>query len=58
MKRISIEFNGQSKGVVANVKIEQDECNSKELLKEVIELYEEAYKYADYKTKQMNGLVR
>lgn len=60
MKKIKIEFQGQSKGVVANVEIEYIDTDKSdtEVLKEVKELYEEAYKYADYKTKQMNGLVR
>ncbi|HEY9705237.1 MAG TPA: hypothetical protein V6C58_22555 [Allocoleopsis sp.] len=60
MKKIKIEFIGQSKGVVANVELEysDNEKSNLEVLQECKELYEEAYKYADYKTKQLNGLIR
>jgi hypothetical protein len=60
MRTLKIEFIGQSKGVVANVELTYTDINkdNTEVLKEIKEIYEEAYKYADYKTKQMNGLVR
>jgi hypothetical protein len=58
MKKIKIEFQGQSKSVVANVEIEYVDTDktNEEVLTEVKLLYEEAYKYADSKTKQLNGI--
>lgn len=56
-KIIEIKFNGQSKGVTADVKISleaEGEINKDELLKETKELYDKAFMYALQKTWELN----
>ena len=52
VKTIKISIDGQSKGVVASVTIECDTLEGKDILKETIDLFEEADKYATLKSIQ------